>query len=296
MKILRYDDDRIGILEGDEIADVSELISHREYRGPQGAIEELIGNFEEYRPKIEALLPRAPRKALAQATLHSPLARPSRVLAAFVNYWNSPERGQRKPIEFFHKSPHLVGPGSPIELPDMAAVAEFQPEAELAFVVGRNTRRVTQAQAMDSVFGYIPYFDVSARGMSRKSQFLPKGQDGFSACGPWITTADEIADPHVLTVRSWLNGEPRQNFPTSLMVYSIPEQIAWLSRFVELRPGDLVATGGFHAGLGAFNVGDFVEIEISGLGRAGFPVTGDSPRKVTNFRPGGGAGVNMTPV
>lgn len=296
MKILRFNDDRIGILQGEDIVDISDLISNRLYRGAQGAMEDLISGFEAYKPKIEVLVAQGLRTPLTSATLRSPLARPSRVLAAFVNYWNSDQRGERKPIEFFHKSPHLVGPDAPIELPNIEAVVEYQPEAELGFVIGANARRVSEKDALSYVFGYIPYVDVSARGMTRRSQFLPKGQDGFSACGPWITTSDEVVDPHKLTVMSWLNGEARQNFSTSLMVYNINEQLAWLSRFVELRPGDLVATGGFHEGLRAFNVGDKFDIEITGLGRASFDVAGDSPRKIANFKPGGGGGLNMTRV
>ncbi|MDO9440735.1 MAG: fumarylacetoacetate hydrolase family protein [Beijerinckiaceae bacterium] len=297
MRILRYDDDRIGVMHGEHVVDISELITYRPYRGPQGSMEELISSFDAYRPKIEALITAGVHAPISKVRLRSPLARPSRVLAAFVNYWNDPDRSAgRKPLEFFHKSPHLIGPGGDLQLPDVDAVVEFQPEVELAFVIGRAARHVRERDAMDHVFGFIPYVDLSARGMTRKSQFLPKGQDGFSACGPWITTRDEIGDPHDLTIRSWINGEPKQNFSTSLMVYSIPEQIAWLSRFVELRPGDLVTTGGFHAGLGPINVGDMLEIEITGLGRTHFLTAGDSPHKAAQFKPGGGGGLAMTPV
>ena len=295
MKILRFDDDRIGVLRGDHVVDISELISHRVYRGPQGAIEELIEGFDRYRPQIEAMLVGVGGTPLDTVVVRSPLARPSRVLAAFVNYWNTPERGERNVLEFFHKSPHLVGPDSAIHLPDIESVVEFQPEAELGVVIGRKGRQVAEVHAMELVFGYIPYVDVSARGMIRRSQFLPKGQDGFSACGPWITTKDEIADPQQLQICSWVNGEPRQNFSTARMMYRVDEQIAWLTRFVELRPGDLLATGGFHDGLREINVGDIFDIEISGLGRTSFKVSGDSPYKKSNFKPAG-AGLKMTRV
>ena len=296
MHILRFDDDRIGVLRRGEVVDVSDLITHREYRGAQGAMEELIESFDRYRPRIDSMLASAPSTPLDAVVLRSPLARPSRVLAAFVNYWNKPERGERNVLEFFHKSPHLVGPGGALHLPDIESVVEFQPEAELGVVIGRKGRGVLQQDAMDYVFGYVPYVDLSARGMTRRSQFLPKGQDGFSACGPWITTRDEVADPQKLQIRSWVNGEPRQDFSTSHMMYHVDEQLAWLTRFIELRPGDLIATGGFHAGLREVNVGDVFDIEIEGLGRATFNVNGDSPLKKADFKPGGGAGLNMTRV
>lgn len=292
---MRFNDDRIGVIVDSGVVDISDLISHRVYRGPQGAMEELISGFQKYKPQIEVLCANAARTPLSEVTIRSPLARPSRVLAAFVNYWNSDERGERNVIEFFHKSPHLVGPDAAISLPDIESVIEFQPEAELGVVIGRNARGVHMDDAYDHVFGYIPYVDVSARGMTRRSQFLPKGQDGFSACGPWITTRDEIKDPHDLRILSWTNGETRQDFSTSKMMYQIDEQIAWLTRFVELRPGDLIATGGFHGGLSEVNVGDLFEIEISGLGRAGFRVEGDSPYKKGDFKPAGG-GMKMTRV
>ena len=299
MKILRFNDDRVGVLKGTEVIDISELISHREYRGPQGVMDELIGNFDAYRPKIESLVASRQGPALTDVTLRAPLAHPARVMAAFSNYLDRPDRSPDDVvIEFFHKSPYLTGPDQTIELPDIEAVKVFHAEAELAFVIGKNTRNVSAAQAMDSIFGYAPFFDVSARGLTRRSQFLGKGQETFAACGPWITTRDEIADPHNLQVKSWLNGAPRQDYSTRFMAHKIPAQIAWLSRFFQLRPCDMVATGVFHEGLGPVNAGDRLEIEIAGLGRAGFAIGGNSPRKDVDFKVGGvgGGTVKMTPV
>lgn len=297
MKILRFDEDRVGVLKGDAVIDISALISHREVRGPQGTMEELIANLAAYRPRIERLVAQGNGRPLASVRLRAPLARPGRVLAAFVNYLDKPGRtADNLPLEFFHKSPYLVGPEGRIELPDIAAVTVFHAEAELAFVVGKPARRVSQAAAMDHVFGFVPFFDVSARGLIRRSQFLPKGLETFAPCGPWITTVEEIADPHDLTVRSWTNGEPRQSYSTKHMAHPIAEQIAWLSRFIELHPGDVVATGVFHEGLKPINAGDTIEIEIEGLGRARFHVGGDSPRKEGDFQPGSGRRVEMSKV
>jgi 2-keto-4-pentenoate hydratase/2-oxohepta-3-ene-1,7-dioic acid hydratase in catechol pathway len=300
MKILRFNDDRLGVLHGTRVIDISELISHREYRGPQGSLEELIVNFDGYRPDIEKLVAKKVDKQDAQpldrVTLLAPLARPSRVLAAFVNYLDRPDRtADSLPLEFFHKSPHLVGPGGDIELPDIPAIKEFHAEAELAFVVGKPCKAAQEQDWKSYVFGYVPFFDISARGLTRRSQLLPKGQETFAVCGPWITTADEIADPHDLTVKSWVSGEARQNYSTKYMAHQIPKQLAWLSRFVHLRPGDLVATGVFHEGLGPINSGDTIDIEISGLGRASFNVRGDGPKKFAGFQPGRG-GANRVEI
>ena len=281
MKILRFDDDRVGVLKDSEtVADISDVISHRDERGPQRVMEELIGNFESYRPEIEAIALKSDGVALADVKLLAPVPRPSRCLAAFVNYVDSPERNKDNlPNEFFHKAPELVGPEGNIELPDIERVFVFQAEAELAYVIGRTAKHVSEAEAMDYVFGYVPFFDVSARGLVRRSQFLPKGQDTFAPCGPWITTADEIPDPHDLQVKSWVNDEARQDYNTQHMAHDIPDQIAWLSKYIQLQPGDVIATGTYHVGLGPVNVGDRLRIEIEGLGIAAFNVAGSSPHK-----------------
>lgn len=294
MRILRFNDNRIGVLNKmDHVVDISEVISHREIRGP-AAIDELIGNFAVYRPQIEDKLRNEPGVPLASVKLLSPLERPVRVVAAFANFLDKPNRtADSIALEFFHKSPEMVGPDGEVVLPDISAIAEFHAEAELAFIIGKRAKNVPLDRAMDHVFGYVPFFDISARGMTRKSQLLPKGMDTFTVCGPWITTIDEVPDPHDLIVRSWVSGEPRQDYNTSAMAHKIPKQVEWLSRFIQLQPGTVVATGTHHDGLGPINVGDTLEIEITGLGRARFVVTGDSPHKDIGFRPGAQPGVQQ---
>jgi 2-keto-4-pentenoate hydratase/2-oxohepta-3-ene-1,7-dioic acid hydratase in catechol pathway len=283
VKILRFNDDRIGILKpGDRVVDVSDVISHRKERGPQRVMEELIENFASYRTEIDQMVLHAPGIALADVKLLAPVPRPSKCLGAFVNYLDTPERkAENLPNEFFHKAPELLGPEGTVDLQDIAAVKEFNPEAELAFVIGKHAKNVSEADAMDYLFGYVPFFDVSARGLIRRTMLLPKGQDTFSPCGPWITTKDEISDPHGLRVRSWVNGNIRQNYSTNHMANRIPSQISWLSRFIQLQPGDVIATGTYHEGLGPINSGDILEIEIDDLGRARFFVKGSSPIKDT---------------
>jgi 2-keto-4-pentenoate hydratase/2-oxohepta-3-ene-1,7-dioic acid hydratase in catechol pathway len=280
MKILRFNDDRVGVLKRETVIDISELVSHREYRGAQRVMEELIANFASYKPKIDKLVAAGGGKPLSSVKLEAPLAEPARVMAAFVNYCDQPGRtAETIPLEFFHKCPQLVGPGGTIYLSDIKEVTEFQAEAELAFVIGKEAWKVPESSAMEHVFGYVPFVDVSARGMLRRSQLLGKGQETFSPCGPWITTADEVPDPYKLTVKSWVNGEPRQNYSTGDMAHKIAKQVSWLSRYVRLRPGYVLATGTYHTGLGPVNVGDTFEIEISGLGKTAFKFGGDSPKK-----------------
>jgi 2-keto-4-pentenoate hydratase/2-oxohepta-3-ene-1,7-dioic acid hydratase in catechol pathway len=281
VKILRFDDDRVGVLKGlDRVVDVSRLISHREERGPQRVMEELIGDFARYRPEIERITGAENGAPLSSVSLLAPIPRPSKCLAAFVNYLDNSERTvENLPNEFFPKAPELLGPGQPVILKNIEPVREVQPEAELAFVVGHHAKDVAEADAMKYVFGYVPFFDISARGLKRRSLLIPKGQDTFGPCGPWITTKDEIPDAHNLRVRSWVNGQLRQDYSTRDMAHKIPDQLSWLSHFIQLQVGDVIATGTFHKGLGPINPGDRLAIEIDGLGRAEFPIAGDSPPK-----------------
>ena len=288
MKILRFDDDRVGVLkDGDRVVDVSGTIDYRVEKGPQRVMEEVIGEFDTLRPRFESLVSESEGVPLSSVKLLAPVPRPGKCLAAFVNYLDSPDRKKENlTIDYFYKSPDLVGPEGTIELLDIPPVAVWQPEAEIAFVVGAEVKNVEEADAYDYVFGYVPFFDISARGLNRRTQFIPKGQDTYAVCGPWITTKDEVDDPHQLRVQSWVNEGPRQDYSTEHMAHKIPEQVAWLSRFIRLQPGDVVTTGTYHPGLGPLNDGDVLEIEIEKLGRARFFAKGQGPRKEADFMPG----------
>jgi 2-keto-4-pentenoate hydratase/2-oxohepta-3-ene-1,7-dioic acid hydratase in catechol pathway len=288
LKILRFNDERIGVIKNDNrVVDVSDTVSARKAKGPQRVMEEIIESWRTYRRKFEKLAAERESIPLSDITLLCPLPRPSKCLAAFVNYVDRPDRSpDTLPNEYFYKSPDLVGPGGAVELVDIPAAVVFQPEAELAFVIGKTAKNVSESEAMEYVFGYVPFFDISTRGLARRTQFIPKGQDTHACCGPWIITKDEIPDPHDLVVKSWTNGEPRQNYNTKYMAHKIPDQIAWLTRFLRLNPGDVIATGTYHEGLRPMNSGDTIEIEFENLGRAKFMVTGNSPRKDVEWLPG----------
>ena len=289
MKILRFNNDQLGVLKNnDTVVEISDMISHRPERGPQRVMEVLIGEFESFRPRIEQLLAQEKGVPLASVKLLTPIPRPSRCLAAFANYKDTPERNpDTLPDEFFHKSPVLVGPEGDVVLLDLPPVSEYHAEAEIAFVMGKPSRNVSKDKAYDHIFGYVPFFDISARGLTRRSQLVPKGQDSFGPCGPWITTRDEIPDPHKLNVKSWVSGAARQDYSTEHMAHTSPEQIAWLTRFIQLQPGDVITTGTYHVGLGPINVGDTLEIEIEKLGRARYFVKGNCPPKLKNVKVGG---------
>ena len=281
VKILRFDDDNIGILKnGDKVVDVSEVVSHRDLKGAQRAIEEVISNFDDCRDDIERIVGREEGVPLDSVQLLSPIPRPSKCLGAFLNYVDMPGRSlDNLPLEFFYMDPALLGPGGTIELVEIPEIIEFQPEAELAFVIGKVAKNVSVNEAMDYVFGYVPFFDISVRGITRYTRFLTKGQASHGPCGPWVTTKDEVPDPYKLNVKSWVNGELAQNYNTEYMAHKISAQVAWASRFVQLEPGDVIATGTYHVGRKPIKDGDHLEIEIEGMGKTGFHAKGFSPTR-----------------
>ncbi len=137
-------------------------------------------------------------------------------------------------------------------------------------VIGKRAQNVSREEAMEYVFGYMNFNDVSARGLQPlgfASFFMIKSWDTFAPMGPAIITADEIKDPQNLEVKLWNNGELRQDFNTSDMGNMIPELIRYASWVTTLEPGDVIGTGTNHQGLGAIQHGDILDMEISGLGR-----------------------------
>jgi 2-keto-4-pentenoate hydratase/2-oxohepta-3-ene-1,7-dioic acid hydratase in catechol pathway len=153
-------------------------------------------------------------------------------------------------------------------------VTRLDYEAELAVVIGKQTKKVSEENALDSVFGYMIFHDVSARDVQFKDkQFTRgKGMDTFAPCGPWITTKDEVADPQNLMITTKINNEVRQNSSSSNMVLSIKRIIAGLSRTMTLEAGDIISTG-TPAGVAMsmkepryLKNGDVVEISIERLG------------------------------
>lgn len=217
--------------------------------------------------------------------LLAPLPRPNRILAIGRNYAEH-AREQNKtvfeePIVFLKASTSVVGPETPIEIPEWAGRVDY--EGELLVVLGRdpdrarNGKHVPEADAMRLVCGYCLFNDVTARALQRADQerkhpwFRSKSLDTFGPLGPFLVTAGEIADPHDLRLSLSVNGETRQNDSTGAMVYPIPALIAFLSKHFRLEAGDVIATG-TPSGIGPLVPGDTVEVAIPGLGTLRNPV------------------------
>jgi len=273
MKLAYFDNARIGAVTGDRIVDVTAVVSDIPHRDARDLMAGLIARFADYRPRIEQAA-RGEGAPLASVRLGAPLPRPSNIVCMAVNYMEDGTRAEPAPLNAFHKAPSsVIGPGETMVLPDVPATI-FEGEAELAVVIGKRASQVRAADAMDHVFGYTNFIDGSARGLPPPGNvfFQMKSRDTFCPIGPYIVTADEIADPHSLQVKLWVNGETKQDFNTDDMAHKIPRCIEWVSAIHTLEPGDILATGTNHRGLSAFQDGDRVELECAGLGRLAITV------------------------
>ena len=271
MTIGFFNDYRLGIISidsagGGSIVDVTDAVADIPRVGPHDLINGVIASWASSRGKLEAAA-KAAGVPLGSVTLRAPLPKPGNIVCMAVNYMEDGTRSEPAIINAFHKAPTAVlAPGGTMVLPDVPATV-FEGEAELGLVIGKRTANVTQAEAMGHVFGYLNFIDGSARGLTSAGFFAMKSRDTFAPMGPWITTADEIADPQNLKVELWVNGVLKQGFNTNDMGHKIPRCIEWVSSIHTLEPGDVLATGTNHRGLGAFQHGDKVDLQLEGLGK-----------------------------
>ena len=280
MKLLFFDDFRLGVLKGDAVVDVSDTVKDIPHTGPHNLISGLIERFAEYKGRLEGAASRGQGKPVSQVRILPPLPKPYNIVAMAVNYMEDGTRSEPAPINAFHKSPNsVIGDGDTMVLPDVPATI-FEGEAEVALIIGKKASGVSAGQAMSYIFGYTNFIDGSARGLppSGNTFYQMKSRDTFCPIGPYIVTADEIADPHRLQVKLWVNGELKQSYNTSDMAHKIPRCIEWVTSIHSLDAGDIIATGTNHRGLSGFQNGDRIEIETEGLGRLHFNVRDDLKR------------------
>jgi 2-keto-4-pentenoate hydratase/2-oxohepta-3-ene-1,7-dioic acid hydratase in catechol pathway len=280
MKLLYFNDFKLGVLKGDAVVDVSAVVGDIPHSGPGDLMNGLIEHWERYKPLLEAAVARGAGIPLSGVRIRPPVPGPRTIDCMAVNYMEDGTRSAPAPINAFHKSPSaIIGHGDTMVLPDVPASA-FEGEAEIAVVIGKTCSHVGEAEAMDYVFGYMNFIDGSARGLGPASNvfFQMKSRDSFAPIGPYLVTADEIKDPYKLQIRLWNNGVLMQNFNTDDMGHKIGKCIAWLSSIHTLLPGDIVATGTNHRGLNPFMDGDTIELETEGLGRLKFGVRDDLKR------------------
>lgn len=238
---------------------------------------EVIAQDEAIRRALDRLPAGGGVTAQDGVTLRCPILRPSKILAIGLNYMDHiRETGSpvpERPMVFAKYPSSLNDPfGDVVMDPDLTREGDY--EVELAVIIGRRARRVPADSALDHVYGYAVANDVSARDWQRRDSQISRSKsfDTFCPLGPWITTADEVPNPQALTLRTWVNGELRQNSSTKEMVHGVAELIAFLARGMTLEPGDVILTGTPH-GVGFamdpprfLAPGDVVRCEIDGLG------------------------------
>ncbi|HKU47606.1 MAG TPA: fumarylacetoacetate hydrolase family protein [Burkholderiales bacterium] len=276
MKLCRYDNDRLGLVEGDEVLDVSgalDAIPPRKWPYPHG--DALIANLPAVLERAKALAAKAPRRKLSSVQLRTPVANPSKIVNAPINYQKhiaeaKADQGIAHGREIktiadwglFLKSPSsLAGVADGIRL--RFAERRNDHEVELAVVIGREANRVKRADALDYVCGYSIGLDMTVRGPELPS--FRKSVDTYSVLAPWLVTRDEVPDPGALELWLTVNGEPRQRASTSAMVYDVPRLIEYATSFYTLYPGDLIFSG-TPEGVGPVKPGDEIRAGIERIG------------------------------
>lgn len=280
MKLLYFDDFRLGVLNGDNVVDVSDQVKDIPHTGPHDLIARLIDTFDDYRKRLEDAAASGRGVPVAGVRVRPPLPSPVNIDCMAVNYMEDGTRDEPAPINAFHKSPGcVIGPGDTMVLPDVPATI-FEGEAELALVIGKYASHVSAADAMDYVFGYTNFIDGSARGLppAGNTFYQMKSRETFAPIGPYIVTADEIANPQKLQVTLSVNGTVMQNFNTDDMAHNIARCVEFVTSIHPLFPGDILATGTNHRGLNAFQDGDVVELEVEGLSKLSFNIRDDLKR------------------
>lgn len=284
MKFVFYDHFKPGLLKGNSVIDISDLLKALT---PQTQLEEFITEFSNLTPELEEHAENRKGVPLQNVRLRPPVPKPNVMLNAVRN--NKEGTGLSLPLDFFEKATtSIIGQGDTVKLPPDPATV-FHHEAELALVISKKTKKATPDEAMDSVFGYTATIDVSARGpeVSRRVPGIKttfplwkhKSYDTFCPMGPVLVTKDEIPNPHDLDVKLWVTGELRQHYSTAEMAHQIPEIIEFVSKQNTLSPGDVISCGTNHQGLGSLQDGDVVEIEVERVGRMSVKVVDPLKRK-----------------
>jgi 2-keto-4-pentenoate hydratase/2-oxohepta-3-ene-1,7-dioic acid hydratase in catechol pathway len=275
MRLCRFDDDRLGLVTGEEVRDVTAVLEHlpaRRWPFPKG--DALIATLDELKPAIAAEAKRAPVRPLTQVKLLSPVANPSKIVAAPVNYRRHLEEARadaqihfQKQVEeiqkiglFLKATSALVGPSEGVALRHLDRRNDH--EVELALLIGKPADRVRAADWARYVAGYAIGLDMTIRGPEERS--LRKSVDSYCVVGPWLVTSDEIADPTKLTLSIAVNGEPRQKANTRDLVLGLGALVELASSFTR-APGYIILAGTPDV-VCPVRPGDVMDAAIDGIG------------------------------
>ena len=276
MKICRFDDNRLGLVQGDSVLDVTAALDALPaYRYPLPRTDQLIENLDMLKPHILAAAKGAKALPLDQVKLLSPVANPGKVVAAPVNYKAHLEESRndveinfnRKVIEiqtiglFLKATSSIVGAseGVAVSMPER----RNDHEIELVAIIGKPARNVSKEDALDYVAAYCIGLDMTIRGQEERS--MRKSLDTFTVLGPWMVTADEVGEPNTQQMVLTVNDEPRQNANTGDLIMNVRDLISWASTFYTLQPGDILMTG-TPDGVNRVVPGDTIHATIEKIG------------------------------
>jgi 2,4-diketo-3-deoxy-L-fuconate hydrolase len=278
MRICRFDDDRLGVVIGDRVHDVT--AAQDQIRASARYImkgDAVIAALPAWRSRLEAMAAAAPGRPVAEVRLLAPVARPSKLMAAPTNYrkhideMRAKRESEGRPAKrssdigeagiFLKANSALVGPseGIPIRFPDR----RNDHEVELAVIIGKEGSDIPRERALEYVAGYCLGLDMTVRGPEDRS--FRKSVDGYAPLGPWMVTADEIPDPSNLSLSLYVNDELRQQPHTRDMIYDVERLIAFASSFYTLYPGDVYFTGTAE-GVGPVKPGDCLRAQCDAIG------------------------------
>ena len=265
MRFVFYNDFKPGLVKDDKVVDIIEELNIKPYQTPQMIVEGFIKQYEELQPALKKALKDKEGTPIKDVRLRQPVPKPGLFLCGIGGFGEG--EGRKRPLNFFLKGwTSIIGPGDTVVLPKTEARI-FEHEAELAVVICKKTQNVTREEAMDSVFGYTTIIDVSGRQVPYSRGFWPqKSFDTFGPMGPVLVTKDEIPDPYSLGIKLWVDDVLRQDYNTDDMSHDISDKISFLSEICTLNPGDVIACGTNHHGLGPLQDGETVVIEIEKIG------------------------------
>jgi 2-keto-4-pentenoate hydratase/2-oxohepta-3-ene-1,7-dioic acid hydratase in catechol pathway len=278
MRLCRFGDARLGLVEGTTVRDVTaalDVLPTFKYPLPEHDV--MIANLDRVKERVSAIAPAAPSLALPALKLLSPVANPGKVVGAPVNYQkhlnevreqadlHHANQGHTSPIHtagvFLKAASSVVGPGQGIALRKLDRRTDH--EVELGFVIGKEARSVAASDALNYVAGYCIGLDVTIRGPEERS--LRKSVDSYTVVGPWLVTPDDIGDPGELDLQIAVNGETRQNSNTKYLILNVQQLIEYASSFYTLYPGDIVITG-TPEGVSPIQPGDRIVATIEKIG------------------------------
>jgi 2-keto-4-pentenoate hydratase/2-oxohepta-3-ene-1,7-dioic acid hydratase in catechol pathway len=276
MKICRYDDNRVGLVQDESVRDVTPVLEELgTFAYPLPKYDPFIASLEKLKPRIASAAKNAKPIPLDRVKLLAPLANPGKIIAAPVNYTKHLQEAladkgihhgnlvaEIRKAGMFLKAPSaVVGPGEGVKL--VHTDRRNDHEVELALVIGRSAKNVSAADAPSHVAGFCIGLDMTIRGPEERS--LRTSPDSYCVLGPWLVTPDELGDPGRLQLSLTVNGEPRQDASTSDLILGVGELIAWGSSFYTLHPGDVILTG-TPQGVGPVKPGDTLLASIERIG------------------------------